>query len=91
LRNYKIAKFYSGFSKVPGSSVHKASVHKTSRIAAIDMLSLYLPAELLDRPRAEGYDFGAMTNIVFARVSRIGGVFSSETGKEGNEWNVVVY
>jgi hypothetical protein len=49
------------------------------------------PAELLERARAEGCDFGAVTNIVSARAFRIGGVFSSETGKEGNAWNVVVY
>jgi hypothetical protein len=42
------------------------------RIAAIGMLSLYLPlspAEVLDSSCAEGYDFGVVTNIVSARAS----------------------
>jgi hypothetical protein len=38
-----------------------------------------------------GYGFGTVINIASARAFLIGGVFSSETGKEGNAWNVVAY
>jgi hypothetical protein len=45
------------------------------RIAAIGMLSLYLPQSFWT-VLAEGYDVGAVTNIVSARAFHIGGVLA---------------
>jgi hypothetical protein len=64
------------------------------RIAAIGMLSLYLPfisrrgsgQFLRRRLRLRSCDQHSIRTSV-----HIGGVFSSETGKEGSAWSVVVY